>query len=110
MTTPAAAAPETRRAALGEARLAAYLPMVYVAWADGDLEPDEIAGIRARMAAELPASCRDPLGSWLDPAAPPSAGELAALLAGVRRGLEVLAAPAPKQIDQTYGEEDLFIG
>src|ERR671916_441071 len=36
--------------------------------------------------------------------------ELAALLAGVRRGLEVLAAPAPKQIDQTYGEEEMFIG
>lgn len=38
------------------------------------------------------------------------ARELAALMAGVRRGLEVLAAPAPKQIDQTYGEEELFIG
>src|SRR5918998_1225939 len=34
------------------------------------------------------------------------ARELAALMAGVRRGLEVLAAPAPKQIDQTYGEEE----
>ncbi len=38
------------------------------------------------------------------------ARELAALMAGVRRGLEVLAAPAPKQIDQTYGEEEMFIG
>jgi methyl-accepting chemotaxis protein len=38
------------------------------------------------------------------------ARELAAILAGVRRGLEVLAAPAPKQIDETYGEEELFIG
>ena len=38
------------------------------------------------------------------------ARELGAILAGVRRGLEVLAAPAPKQIDQTYGEEELFIG
>jgi uncharacterized protein YoxC len=38
------------------------------------------------------------------------ARELAAILAGVRRGLEVLASPAPKQIDQTYGEEELFIG
>ena len=38
------------------------------------------------------------------------ARELAAIMAGVRRGLEVLVAPAPKQIDQTYGEEEMFIG
>jgi methyl-accepting chemotaxis protein len=38
------------------------------------------------------------------------ARELAAIMAGVRRGLEVLVAPAPKEIDQTYGEEELFIG
>ncbi|HLL74406.1 MAG TPA: hypothetical protein VK421_04015 [Pyrinomonadaceae bacterium] len=38
------------------------------------------------------------------------ARELAAIMSGVRRGLEVLAAPAPKQIDQTYGEEEMFIG
>lgn len=38
------------------------------------------------------------------------ARELAAVMAGVRRGLEVLVAPAPRQIDQTYGEEEMFIG
>jgi len=38
------------------------------------------------------------------------ARELAAIMAGVRRGLEVLAAPRPKQIDQTYGEDEMFIG
>jgi uncharacterized protein YoxC len=38
------------------------------------------------------------------------ARELAAIMAGFRRGLEVLATPAPKQIDQTYGEDELFIG
>jgi len=38
------------------------------------------------------------------------ARELAAIMAGVRRGLEVLVAPSPKQIDQTYGEDELFIG
>ncbi|HEX5707529.1 MAG TPA: hypothetical protein VFX96_09555 [Pyrinomonadaceae bacterium] len=38
------------------------------------------------------------------------ARELAAIMAGVRRGLEVLVSPAPKQIDQTYSEEELFIG
>ena len=38
------------------------------------------------------------------------ARELAAIMAGVRRGLEVLVSPAPKQIDQTYSEEEMFIG
>jgi uncharacterized protein YoxC len=38
------------------------------------------------------------------------ARELAAIMVGVRRGLEVLVAPAPKPIDQTYGEEEMFIG
>ena len=38
------------------------------------------------------------------------AREIAAIMAGVKRGLEVLLAPAPKQIDQSYGEEEMFIG
>jgi phage host-nuclease inhibitor protein Gam len=38
------------------------------------------------------------------------AREIAAIMAGVRRGLEVLVAPAPKQIDQSYTEDELFIG
>ncbi|MGE3466456.1 MAG: hypothetical protein AB7J13_05940 [Pyrinomonadaceae bacterium] len=38
------------------------------------------------------------------------AREIAAVMAGVKRGLEVLFAPAPKQIDRVYTEEELFIG
>ncbi|MEO7539517.1 MAG: DUF948 domain-containing protein [Pyrinomonadaceae bacterium] len=38
------------------------------------------------------------------------AREIAAIMAGVRKGLEVLFAPAPKQIDRVYTEEELFIG
>ena len=38
------------------------------------------------------------------------AREIAAILAGVRKGLEVLFAPAPKQIDRVYVEDDMFIG
>jgi uncharacterized protein YoxC len=38
------------------------------------------------------------------------ARELAAILAGLRRGLEVLVAPAPKPVNQIYGEEEMFIG
>ncbi len=38
------------------------------------------------------------------------AAELAAVLAGIRKGLEVLFAPSPKQIDQAYQDDELFIG
>ena len=38
------------------------------------------------------------------------ARELAAVLAGVKRGLEVLVAPAPSPINRSYGDEEMFIG
>jgi uncharacterized protein YoxC len=38
------------------------------------------------------------------------ARELAAIMSGFRRGLEVLLAPAPKPINQIYGEDEMFIG
>jgi len=38
------------------------------------------------------------------------AREIAAIMAGVKKGLEVLFAPAPKQIDRVYVEDELFIG
>lgn len=38
------------------------------------------------------------------------AREIAAIMAGVKRGLEVLLAPAPKQINESYAEDEMFIG
>jgi|DewCreStandDraft_2_1066082.scaffolds.fasta_scaffold00028_110 methyl-accepting chemotaxis protein len=38
------------------------------------------------------------------------AREIAAIMAGIRKGLEVLLAPAPKPIDKVYSDEELFIG
>lgn len=38
------------------------------------------------------------------------AREIAAVMAGVRKGLEVLFATSPKQIDRVYTEDELFIG
>jgi len=38
------------------------------------------------------------------------AREVAAIMAGVRRALEVLFAPAPKPVNQTYADEEMFIG
>lgn len=57
--------------------LAQALPLLYVAWADGLLTPDEIAAVGARV-ADLPGLSADDcaqLGAWLDPASPPSATE-----------------------------------
>lgn len=38
------------------------------------------------------------------------AREIAAIMAGVRRGLEVFAAPTPKRITGAYGDDEMFIG
>ena len=38
------------------------------------------------------------------------AREIAAIMAGVKRGLEVLFAPSPKPLDQAYNDYELFIG
>ncbi len=38
------------------------------------------------------------------------AREIAAVMAGVKKALEVLFAPAPKPIDRAYLEDELFIG
>lgn len=38
------------------------------------------------------------------------AREIAAVMAGVKKGLEVLFAPPPKQLDRAYLEDELFIG
>ncbi len=72
---------------LADARLRAFLPLVYVAWADGDLSDGEIETIcaAARSVEGMDADCRDALGRWLDPERPPSASNLRDLLAAVRR-------------------------
>jgi uncharacterized protein YoxC len=38
------------------------------------------------------------------------AREIAAVMAGVKKGLEVLFAPSPKQIDRVYADDEMFIG
>jgi acyl-CoA oxidase len=97
---------EARRAALDEPRLAAYLPLVYFAWADGDLAPAEIADVRVRVdtSTGLPTETRALLCSWLDPAAAPSAGELAALLASLQRSARELPASCLRSL-ATLGTE-----
>lgn len=38
------------------------------------------------------------------------AREIAAIMAGVKKGLEVLFAPSPKQLDKAYYDDEMFIG
>jgi acyl-CoA oxidase len=87
---------------LADARLRAYLPMIYVAWADGDLSAAEISGLCATVAADpaLDAECRHALGSWLDPAHPPTASELQALLATIRNSARALTASERHSLTQ----------
>lgn len=71
--------------------LLAFLPMIYVAWADGELGRDEIAAIRERV-EEVPLDerSRRRLAAWLDPDEPPPPRELQAMLRLVRRAGEEL--------------------
>jgi acyl-CoA oxidase len=64
-----------------------FLPLVYVAWSDGVLSPDELARIVDRVAHHdwLDDEARSLLRAWLDPTAPPSPTSLEALRTRIRR-------------------------
>ncbi|MCB1034788.1 MAG: acyl-CoA dehydrogenase family protein, partial [Acidobacteria bacterium] len=80
--------PPRRTSALDDPRLLPFLPLVYVAWADGDLTADEIGGICARVRSTegIDSGCQDLLAEWLDPQRPPGAEELQRILRTIRRG------------------------
>jgi acyl-CoA oxidase len=72
-----------------------FLPLIYVAWADGELTVEEAAGIGALIEEqELGDDCRRRLSRWLDPTRPPAAAELQAILRTVRRAGRGLPDPA----------------
>ncbi len=76
---------------LEDPRLAAFLPMLYVAWADGELEEGEIRAICARTSELLDQDCAIALGRWIDPERPPAAADLQLLLGAVRGASERLS-------------------
>ena len=83
---PPGAEPEPISSTLDDPALLPFLPLLYVAWADGSLEPDELRLISARISAarELTPAVRAALRRWLDPEMPPSATSLQGLLAAIR--------------------------
>lgn len=66
-----------------------FLPMLYVAWADGDLNQQEMGEICQRLGGE----CGSRLGPWLDAENPPAARDLSQLLARLRKA----SAPLERQ-------------
>ncbi len=63
-------------------RLLPFAPILYVAWADGELKPAEVRLLREHVLdAGLAAAIAGP---WLDPDAPPSGEDLLALLSWIR--------------------------
>ena len=63
-----------------------FLPLLYVAWADGDLARPELAAVTRQIANApgLSAQARAALDPWLDPSAPPPPRALRALLDHLR--------------------------
>ncbi|MFP2932135.1 acyl-CoA dehydrogenase [Pyxidicoccus sp. 3LG] len=74
-------------------RLAPLVPMLYVAWTDGELTHEEIRALGAAAKAQpwLDLRSNIVLARWLDPVTPPSVGELAHLRAYIRRTAERLS-------------------
>ncbi len=76
---------------LDDPQLLAFLPMLYVAWADGGLDEKEIRAICAQTAQRLDQDCGSALGSWVDPERPPSATELRQMLTRIRAAADSLS-------------------
>ncbi len=82
MTQPDSALP------LDDPQLTPFLPLLYIAWADGELEDGEIVEICSRIHGPdgLATDCESVLGRWLDPSRPPTAMELRSMLTSIEEG------------------------
>lgn len=76
---------------LEDPQLQPYLPLLYLAWADGDLTAREID--------ELHREVGEPARPWLDPAHPPTAEEMSLLRAALRARAGEPRPHAPASFD-----------
>lgn len=85
---------------LHDPQLRPFLPLVYVAWADGELTDDELGALRERLAAQpwVAPAARAALTAWLDPQRPPDPCALQAVLAEVRRAAATMDPAAARSI------------
>ncbi|HEX8386674.1 MAG TPA: acyl-CoA dehydrogenase [Rubricoccaceae bacterium] len=76
--------------------VAAYLPFLSVAWADGRLSPGEVAALRAHVAEQawLTDAERSEIGAALDPASPPDAATVHGWTQALRTALPYVSAEA----------------
>lgn len=93
------AAPQLARQ---NAELLPFLPMLYVAWADGVLAPSEMAAVQQKMLAQawLPEGSKRRLANWLDPANPPSAAQMHEWLALIRQARDRKSPPGRQTLVQ----------
>ncbi|HEU0036573.1 MAG TPA: acyl-CoA dehydrogenase [Kofleriaceae bacterium] len=89
-----------RTSQLDDPQLRAFLPLLYVAWADLELEPGELRALQQRIAAQpwLRPAAKLALESWLDPGAPPTARELGELHALVERVADTTSPRARRSL------------
>ena len=82
-------------------RLAPMLPLLYSAWLDGELEPDELDALETELVSlqRLNADEKAAISAWLEPTSPPSAQDLAELESHLRRVAPDLAVDSrPSQL------------
>jgi acyl-CoA oxidase len=78
----------------GKSALLPFLPLLYVAWSDGNLDLAELRSICGRVLDvwKMSPEDRERFVRWLDPDQPPTANELDEILALVRQGSAGLSA------------------
>ena len=79
---------------------APFAPMIYVAWADGELTDEEITSIHERTQCQdcLDDDSRAELAQWLDPQAPPTATELLRMLRHLREQSQTMGHDARRSL------------
>src|SRR5512134_279781 len=91
-----------RAALLDDPQLRPFLPLLYVAWADGDLSDDQRREISTHLGHKpwLRPSARAALAEWLDVDRPPSAAELAEVKRALERAVGTLDREARSSLTQ----------
>ena len=83
----------TAKPTLDLPELRPFLPLVYIAWADGELAADEIDRIRTELSnLDLGAEGHRRLEAWLEPSAPPRPTDTYRLLRTIQSAAEHLDA------------------
>ena len=77
----------SRTALLEDQELRPFLPLLWMAWSDGDMEDEDLADLHAQIDAMpwLRPAARIALSQWLDPRSPPTWSDRRALLTALER-------------------------